>query len=201
MAMISNNEAEVILTLLDMCRGIDNNKKRTTVLRQHKFFFGIEKTQPNKDEWHLSSSTLFRYATAAEITSGEHINGLRLNRDLYKKQRKAVYDIIFLQLHGSLFGPIDQHLFSLCRELEGFTEGALTVRDIIHDTEGGNFYLTKYDALKKEPVRDFEYDPLFFSLAPPQITARLNAHIKTNDLEKMNQMNYINTVNAHHPEF
>jgi hypothetical protein len=206
LAVLSNNEVDILNQIILACRHVE--KKKTNPLPKLKFFFGLNdkpalhrhkneaKNKKNAktglaeppvvaapsptDVMKLGESTLLRHATPEELLSGQHVNGLRLNRARYMRLRQEVYTNMRTHLDGDLlFGTMDPTVQQAIDELFGLQDviaengGRMPlVRQLIYDSDGKSFIASKFDEAKR-PLRNFtcsaeggDDDGLFFSFEP-----------------------------------
>ncbi len=164
LAMLSDNEAQVLLALRHACKSWQGNKDRAEKLRQKKFLFGKSFT--------LGEKTLLRHAIPDEMERGEHVAGLRLNLVRYLEMRNTVYALLKVQLRRSplLANQLDARLAFLARLLlttSSKLDASCTVGSLLLDADLRPF-LVKPRTFSPSEGRD----RLFFALQQPPMTAR-----------------------------
>lgn len=175
LATLGNNEVDILLALMDACKGLE--KKVSAALSSHKFLFGIDKKAPSSNTMlRLGDNTLLRHATPEELLEGQHINGLRINRDVYKRMCETNYAQMRLQFDKELFGPMDKLVYDLLSNIQGIhhsyqNQETPLISSLIYDSDGMPFLETKFDQKTKKPLRDFD-DELFFSFTLLPLSAR-----------------------------
>ena len=190
--MLSNNEVDILLALMDACNGLE--KKVTATLSSHKFLFGIDKKAPpgNNTSLRLGDQTLLRHATTSELMEGQHINGLRINKPVYEVMRETVYSQMRLQFDKELFGAMDKTVFDLVSNIQGIQHGDTPplISSLIYDSDGLPFLETKFDQKTKKPLREFDNE-LFFSFVEQPLTPRAIKQVQFFSQEMANQKLFI----------
>lgn len=194
LATLSNNEAHILLAIMNGCR--DADKKRANALSTHGFLFGVDK-KVNKNAIHLNHNTLLRHATDEEIANGQHINGLRLNKHVYIEMRKDLYGDMLNQFEGKIFKNINPYVCSLMSYI--YTDAPIAlekdtpVSSLIYDSRGLPFFDSKFDTITKKPLRNFENDDgLYFSLTQQPYSENMTTQAEFFSVERDRQNYFLN---------
>jgi hypothetical protein len=221
-ALLSNNEAEVLVALREACILSAQKKASENKLAKHKFLFGEPpkhaggggvsgpKQQggagkvpaPAEQFLAFDRKTLFRAATAEELEAGAHIQEVRLNAEEWAQLCERARESMRFQLDGPLFDALDPaaaQFASLLHDLELLPGGALpTVAQLIYDADGGKFLESRYEAGTRTPLARGGADPAsahYFSLDSRAYTApRLIAHHNFCQLEPMHQKFFLDML-------
>jgi hypothetical protein len=197
LALLGNNEADVLLLIRDTLNGalpadllkqqsLQEEKKKPKEgkrsrheesIRHHGFLFGKDLSGSSK-AMALGPATLLRHATEDEIRFGQHVNGLRINRPVYKRLRQAVYRAMRQQLNDNqLFDKLDKRVvaFVACfADLKRKNGGEpVEGRLLLHAADGQGFLASRFDADGVKPLREFEQgdDGLYFSLVAHDLSS------------------------------
>lgn len=162
LAMLSDNEAQILLAIRHACTPWRGNEERAAKLRGKKFLFG--------KNFSLGEKAFFRRATPEEIAQGDHVGELRVNATRRMELCQTVFTLLKVQLKRSpLLGPLHRRLHFLANLLlttPGLDHNS-TVSQLLIDADGKAFKLK---------TRSFDckdgQDRLFFSLKTPLMTPR-----------------------------
>lgn len=179
-ALISNNEADLLLCLLHTLQASEASDRHGESLLHHEFLFGAATPQKKGDVLDLGRQTLLRHATETELLTGQHINGLRINSELLVALSRTAYAKMRQQFENSLlFGELDTAAAALVEMLTGVTrvQGQIpAVRALVRAGDGLPFLATRFVPQTKQPLRQFVGE-LYFSLETrPPISPTLGAH-------------------------
>jgi hypothetical protein len=185
LAMCSNNEVDILLTLMTACKS--KEKKR---LVTQKFLFGTKKGCD--DTMKLSENTLLRHANLSELKSGHHINGLRINSGLLAKTRRTLWEQMRSQLEKHVFCEFNHNVINIMSSIYNaqYMTPPDKVSSLIYDSDGKPFMDSKFDGSKKLKSTVFE-DELYFSFEPTDSNTKILQHMLFVNEEKLKQSVFI----------
>jgi hypothetical protein len=212
LACLSNNEVDILNKVRQACR---RGQPRSQALARLKFFFGIPEGKCDKDVMHLDSKTFFRHATDEELASGQHDNGLRVNRPLLLEMREKSLCKMRSHMDNAIFDAMDQTVQRAMEQFDGLADliagnhGRMPlIKQLIMDADGDSFLAKKFDATGKPKrfgssvsstaengasVIDDGTDGLFFELdeAAVKVTPRMAKQMAFFNQEKQRQAHFI----------
>jgi hypothetical protein len=196
LAMLSDNEAEILVTLREACiqdSKLRSNEKRLT---QQLFIFGEPKKKSVPRKVLFDGHQLLRHATPEELALGEHIHGLRLNREIYAEMRKNVYASLRFQFEGRLFDTLNEHAADLARLLHDLPSEVKTVASLIRGADGEHFLDSHFETREsRTPLREFGVDRLFFSLdSRTRYLPRTTAYLHFFQMEQFYQQYHLSAA-------
>jgi hypothetical protein len=171
-ALTSSNEAVILETLRERCRAVNDStgvpRKVVNKLVNHCFLVGGEGKKGGGGQFRFDGRSLLRHATQEELSLGQHINGLRLNRARFLEMRRKVYETMTMQLGGPLFDTIDTDAASFVLSLGDMCSAITsqtTVRSLLYDECGQKFLASKFDPTTRRPLVGLDAEErLFFQL-------------------------------------
>jgi hypothetical protein len=188
LATLSNNEVDILLTIMKLCRCVEKeDAKSTRSIKRNKYIFGIPLKTSEPDRMVIEHGTLLRHATPQEIVSGQHVNGLRIQKSIFNTLRKNVYQTLKLQFEGSVFEALEIHVASMVSNLEGMPFPIPPVKDLIYDSNGSLLV----DPTTRKMSKDFNADTLYFSFDAQPQSDRTTIYMNTVELEKQMQHHFI----------
>jgi hypothetical protein len=223
LAVLSNNEVDILNQLQLACQ--QGDKKKLSTLLKHKFIFGIEEDQADQDLMKLGERTLPRHATADELATGQHVNGLRINEACLQRLRQSIRQSMRNHLGSDLlFGTMDPVVQQAIGELDGLRELVAAnkntmppVRKLIFDSDYKGFVSNKFDDCAKK-VKHHATTPqsteagantsgIFFAFdttivpIPPRITAQIELFQREKENQRQFIATYVESTVATYPPF
>jgi hypothetical protein len=168
LASLSNNEAVIIIALMDALKSTPGNEERAKRLTKNYLF-----SKP----FQFNDMTLFREATEGEILNGEHVGGVRLNRAIYhsRTRLKASLNMETQLKRSDLFGPPHyamKHLMNtLLVPMIGAIAPTFRMSSLLMSNDLKPFPM-------KPRVPEKEVDPLYFSFEPDLCGEHTNNYVK-----------------------